>query len=1342
MPITIKEIISSDSMSGVIEKINFNFDQLILAGGGPPGIQGIQGIDGPIGPQGFRGDHWFTGPSAFGQTADHDGTALRIKDHFLDETGEVYEYYNIVGVTGWTASGINLKGPTGPEGAAGGSLEWRIYGGTVGNIVSSPTASYGPIGIPAYEPDPLNVNFLIPNSTFKNSVFIGDQNWAYTNLRHFGSSNTGANTDAVPKFTVIQNNVNTLGLNGFSFGGPLIENGASGASATYGNSGATSLGGPTYSAFNFVNAAFMTEQETDGVGDYITKWRLHSFRSNIKIKSGGPTTPGQPQYGWRPAMFEIESDRIRLYDYSKIKYIGIETDGLLNFGNFVSDDTLREIRLNSPNDIYRLRNNSGYSVPPPANTYGYVALQSSEGSGSLIVSGYPEHRLGSVIIGPTYNSAQSIPLATDSYQGLAIVRKITKAGDDAAIRFFQPTIQSGDANIMLLNSRILSQSGSITPIRTTESINGISGIVLDSLVISASNPNAGFSNLILSTGVTAYNGGRLGFSNNPRAGLKPQFPIHIYANPDSTTRNTMWDTDVAIFRDRISNWYAGFDARDGFSNRNGGIAFGNTTWKDDFTIWGGRSSFTPTSVPRTYTNPILKTYTRRDSLSALPYFNSIENAIDIDEIPIWNRTLGIENPHMYMQPGIETFTGNIGIGFVPGTTGKNVVGSIRLEDISYAKSKLAVNGSITIGSANSGYHKFNNNIPSNGLLIGGLVVQGETITQGLNTMRWYGPSLETSSRTFSYFPDDPDVRLQIGFATEKTIMAKQFLSKGSANPMYPDFALPDAKTGMGRIAGEIGVGALFADRLRPLDTSISVSNTVTPVMVAKWSANGDSSNDSPRLGSTNIGVGGFTINETFALSPAYHTLDTLPWYGVAVVATEEGQAPTYANSHRIIYYEIPARKSTVFLDLSAPKSSIYIWGNGFADQWNSGVTPTYLDGFIPSAGSMPIIPRENSNQFTIEDGYYDGQILRIMVLDVHPRNYSVLVPNAIERYESYGPSSPGASRPTLSQVGRLIRKDNIVMAAEKYSETPTPSSGWPLSSPLPTNNNFSIQDPWPIPANSRFDASFGIITPGMSSTIGAAQIDTAIRKGIADYNALNNRYWTSRSLGDYEPDNPGVNGSHGVILDTLDSTNDKPGIGAFRITPWRSITLQWMSDNFQGYGRGCWYEIARENLVSRKARAYSGSGNLDIAGDDEIGLIVPASTIQRTNGNSTSYKVEYSFYNPTGNGSMTISHNAGSPKIVNLTESGFIDGSVSTISSFGSNIYVPGLIGLDNLIEARWKFTLTDNRTNVSTIAYSNSVTSNGPALTFTLPSNISIQSWQTLSIEASVIVRKNISES
>jgi hypothetical protein len=55
--ITIREILAADTVSDLVDKVNFNFDQLLLNGGGPQGPIGIQGGIGPIGP---RGVIWFT----------------------------------------------------------------------------------------------------------------------------------------------------------------------------------------------------------------------------------------------------------------------------------------------------------------------------------------------------------------------------------------------------------------------------------------------------------------------------------------------------------------------------------------------------------------------------------------------------------------------------------------------------------------------------------------------------------------------------------------------------------------------------------------------------------------------------------------------------------------------------------------------------------------------------------------------------------------------------------------------------------------------------------------------------------------------------------------------------------------------------------------------------------------------------------------------------------------------------------------------------------------------------------------------------------------------------------
>lgn len=55
MSLPIVDINAGDTMSGMVDKINYNFTLLSLKGGGPAGIQGIQGLRGPVGPQGMQG---------------------------------------------------------------------------------------------------------------------------------------------------------------------------------------------------------------------------------------------------------------------------------------------------------------------------------------------------------------------------------------------------------------------------------------------------------------------------------------------------------------------------------------------------------------------------------------------------------------------------------------------------------------------------------------------------------------------------------------------------------------------------------------------------------------------------------------------------------------------------------------------------------------------------------------------------------------------------------------------------------------------------------------------------------------------------------------------------------------------------------------------------------------------------------------------------------------------------------------------------------------------------------------------------------------------------------------
>jgi len=116
MAITIQELIASDTISQAVNKINFNFDQLLLNGGGPVGPQGIPGPTGPVGGRGLRGATWYDDPAVAPGT---DPNTLIIPtveedDYYLQSNGDVWEYNGTL----WVLTNTNLTGPTGPSGSS------------------------------------------------------------------------------------------------------------------------------------------------------------------------------------------------------------------------------------------------------------------------------------------------------------------------------------------------------------------------------------------------------------------------------------------------------------------------------------------------------------------------------------------------------------------------------------------------------------------------------------------------------------------------------------------------------------------------------------------------------------------------------------------------------------------------------------------------------------------------------------------------------------------------------------------------------------------------------------------------------------------------------------------------------------------------------------------------------------------------------------------------------------------------------------------------------------------------------------------------------------------------
>lgn len=152
MSIVIKEIILSDTLEKFMEKVNFNFDQLMLAGGGPPGPIGPQGLPGPAGPKGDPGNKWYVGCTG---TSSSIGVTLYEGDLFLQNEcgasgasyGDVYEYNSLT--EEFVNTGLNLIGPQGDPGVPGANLFGSIFTGLTTSVwiadsegVPGPTSNY------------------------------------------------------------------------------------------------------------------------------------------------------------------------------------------------------------------------------------------------------------------------------------------------------------------------------------------------------------------------------------------------------------------------------------------------------------------------------------------------------------------------------------------------------------------------------------------------------------------------------------------------------------------------------------------------------------------------------------------------------------------------------------------------------------------------------------------------------------------------------------------------------------------------------------------------------------------------------------------------------------------------------------------------------------------------------------------------------------------------------------------------------------------------------------------------------------------------------------------------
>ena len=117
--INILNVLQGDNQSTIVDKINYNFDQILSSGGGPQGARGLIGSTGPVGPQGAQGTQglqgpsgskWFvqeTSPASGGVTASNPWNYPSLGDYWMDPDSLSQSIY-VYTATGWVDTGYGL----------------------------------------------------------------------------------------------------------------------------------------------------------------------------------------------------------------------------------------------------------------------------------------------------------------------------------------------------------------------------------------------------------------------------------------------------------------------------------------------------------------------------------------------------------------------------------------------------------------------------------------------------------------------------------------------------------------------------------------------------------------------------------------------------------------------------------------------------------------------------------------------------------------------------------------------------------------------------------------------------------------------------------------------------------------------------------------------------------------------------------------------------------------------------------------------------------------------------------------------------------------------------------
>jgi hypothetical protein len=665
------------------------------------------------------------------------------------------------------------------------------------------------------------------------------------------------------------------------------------------------------------------------------------------------------------------------------------------------------------------------------------------------------------------------------------------------------------------------------------------GNTLDALVISA-----GIGSGIMGNRV-AGQGGRIGLGNNALAAFTPQFPMHTRITWDGRVSGGAIGSSPTV-GDVNNPWYAGFDYR----HKTNPFLLGSTSFQpiNDVGIgfatvaenFNAPSGLTGAYIPM----PWIQTY-------------YVEGYDEVPNDGMAGRSQGINAPHLFMQYGPETTSGNIGIGFKPDTV------------VSSAFAKLSIAGSVTIGSTAGLYHTFGAVRRPNSILLEGALIQG-----AVNYINQYDTTIFGSTATANAYANNYTI------SGNGLIAGRIFLSRGFNGVTFaPDYALPDLKTGMQYDfnTGNEYIGWLTSPRNLPASVGgpTAPDTATTPKKVVKWANRGENGYNN------NNDYSSFSVLETFSTKPVTLTTQDL---NQRISNTTFGTGgPTLICST----WEIPVRSSMIFLDLSSGRNQLSIY---LGPSWQGLVNPAlfYLNGDSVLA-PFNLVPLRSVG-FTLEDGHYDGQTLNLVVLEVNEKNNGPLLPNR--------PEYTGIN-PTVLPSTAWNRDDNIVMSAEPHARAD--GAGIPLSGSSILQMPLESTRLSTVAGNAAYPVPFGLIGPSAPLNSGA-NINTLPGATTAlNELQISSRKWTNFTRTGANTGSPAI-GGFGSPWGTFNGV----GYGTFYIIPYRSIRFVWRFNSSSGTA-GKWFELGRENLVAPQSRNWNwndygvGTSPADPGGGDDGG---------------------------------------------------------------------------------------------------------------------------------------------